>query len=143
MKTLLLSIALLFASQLYSQADRITGTWLSEEKDAKIKVYEKGGAYFGKLVWIAEDVGPDGGPKLDVNNPDPDKRDERLLGKLLLTGLEWDADEKEWNEGEIYDPKSGSTYDLFARLEDSKTLYLKGYIGFSLIGRSTLWTRVD
>jgi len=143
MKKLLAALLVVISTQVFAQQDEILGVWMSENNDAKIKVYKNGGKYFGKLIWIAEDVGPDGGPKRDVNNPDPDKQDDRLLGKVILKGLEWDKSDDEWDDGEIYDPKSGNTYDLYARLEDKNTLYMKGYIGFSLIGRSTLWSRVE
>lgn len=125
-------------------ADKILGTWFNEEKTSKIEIYKKGDKYYGKLVWISNDVNEDGSkPKRDVNNPNEKLRNRRLLGMDILTGLEWDADDKEWDEGEIYDPRNGSTYSMFARLEDPNTLYLKGYIGISLIGRSTLWKRVN
>lgn len=126
-----------------SKADDIVGVWLTEKKESKIEIYKKGNKYFGKIIWIKETVGPDGKEKLDVNNPDANKRDRPLLGLTLLKNLTWDADEQEWNEGEIYDPKSGNTYSMLAKKQGQKQLYLKGYIGVSLLGRSTIWTRVE
>ncbi len=143
-KLVFATLLMLSTTAIFAQADKIVGTWLSEEKDGKIEVYKQNGKYFGKLVWISEDVGPDGkAPKRDVNNPDAAKRNEPLKGKVLMKNLSWDEDDEEWTDGTIYDPKSGSTYSLIAWLEDPDTLYLKGYIGISLIGRSSLWTRVD
>jgi len=57
--------------------------------------------------------------------------------------LTWDAEKKEWNNGEIYDTREGDTYSLFARLKDENTFDLRGYIGFSLFGKTTSWTRTD
>lgn len=138
-------IALLFISSLAAkaQADKILGTWLNEPKDAKIEVYKKGDEYFGKIIWLKNNVNEDGtSPKLDSKNEDEKLRSRTIVGINILKDLEWDEDDNEWDDGEIYDPRSGSTYSLYAKLEDANTLYLKGYVGFSLIGRSTTWTRV-
>lgn len=124
--------------------DEILGVWFNEEKDGKIMVYKKDGKYYGEIIWIRDNTNENGsGPKLDIKNPDPDKRKRPVIGTIILRDLLWDSSEDEWNEGTIYDPKSGNTYDVFARLEDKNTLYLKGYIGFTLIGRSTEWERVE
>ena len=57
--------------------------------------------------------------------------------------MTWDAYKKEWNNGEIYDAREGDTYSLFDKLKDQKNLDLRGYIGFSLFGKTTNWTRTD
>lgn len=127
-----------------AQKNGIEGTWFNEDKTSKIKVYEKGGEYYGKIVWLSEDVGPDGKrPKRDANNPEEDLRHRPLVGLEIMKGLEWDADDEEWVDGEIYDPKSGNTYSLMAWMDGENTLMLKGYLGFSLLGRSTTWTRAN
>jgi uncharacterized protein (DUF2147 family) len=76
---------------------------------------------------------------MDTKNPDESLRSRVLMGSVILTDLKWDEDE--WNDGEIYDSKSGNTYSCFARMNDDGTLFFKGYIGFSLIGRNTTWSR--
>jgi uncharacterized protein (DUF2147 family) len=125
------------------KADAIVGVWMTEEKESKIEIYKKGNAYYGKIIWLKEPKTAAGKTKTDINNPDASKRDQPILGLNLLSGLKWDASESEWNEGEVYDPKSGKTYSIFAKLQGEKQLYLKGYIGISLIGSSTVWTRVQ
>jgi len=57
--------------------------------------------------------------------------------------LTWDTDKKEWNNGNIYDAREGYTYSLFARLKNQNTIDLRSYIGFSLFGKTTSWTRTD
>ena len=145
MRTLFASFLLLVGtlSGFAQSGDAILGTWLTEKKDSKVQIYKKGDKYYGKILWIKNNKNEDGSsPKLDSQNPDSKLRNRLIEGINILTDLEWDADEKEWNEGEIYDPRGGDTYSMFARLENENTLYLKGFIGFSLIGRSTIWTRV-
>ena len=59
----------------------------------------------------------------------------------ILWGLA--EDHEEWNGGYILDPKNGKTYKCEMKLEDGgKKLTVRGYIGFSLLGRSQTWIRV-
>lgn len=141
MKNLLLIALLTIGGWAYGQkADDIVGVWWNEEKDGRVEVFKKGDKYFGKIEFIKKNENPDGSsPLKDFNNPDEKLRDRVLLGTVILKNLEWDGEE--WGDGEIYDSKSGNTYSCFARLQKDGTLYFKGYIGFSLIGRSTVWTR--
>ncbi len=145
MKNILFALVLsLISTSLFAQADKIIGVWYNEEKDGKIEVYKKGDKYYGKIVWLKNNKNDDGSsPRLDSKNEDLSKRKRPIIGTNILIGLEWDADDNEWDDGEIYDPKSGSTYSLYAKLETENKLFLKGYIGFSLIGRSTYWTRAN
>ena len=46
-----------------------------------------------------------------------------------------------WKEGTIYDPESGKTYSCKLTLESPKRLKVRGFIGFSFIGRTQIWTR--
>ena len=50
-------------------------------------------------------------------------------------------DEVESN-GIGFDPKTGKTYSCQVQLKSSQILEVKGYIGFSLIGRTVEWTKV-
>ena len=69
------------------------------------------------------------------------KKDKPILGMDILSGLTKDDDE--WNGGTILDPKNGKEYKCYIKLLDNNTLKLRGYIGFSLIGRTALWKRAD
>jgi len=58
---------------------------------------------------------------------------------LIINGLEPDGDS--WSDGEILDPANGKYYDCTLKLEDKNTLLVRGYIGFSFIGRTQQWKR--
>jgi uncharacterized protein (DUF2147 family) len=49
--------------------------------------------------------------------------------------------EGKWKSGRIYDPNSGKTYKCKVTPVNENTLELRGYIGFSLLGRTETWTR--
>ena len=120
-------------------ADAVTGIWLNEEKDAKIQIFRSGNTYAGKLVWIANAYEADGKtPRKDSKNPDAALRNRGLLNLVILNGFEFD--DGEWEDGKIYDPKSGKTYSSKMKLKGN-TLEIRGYVGVSLLGRTTVWTR--
>lgn len=124
--------------------DDIVGTWLNEDKDARIQIENRNGTYFGKIVWLKNPIDDETGkPKLDKKNPDVKLRSRPIMGLDILTGFKFDGSD-EWESGTIYDPKSGNTYSCYMTFTDKtkNTLKVRGYIGISLIGRTTYWTRV-
>lgn len=120
----------------YSQikSDDILGEWLSEEKDGKVMIYKQGNKYYGKLSWLLRSQ------KKDEFNPDPKLRDQLLMGKVILK--EFNFEDGEWENGTIYDPKSGKTYSCVMKLTNNKQqLDIRGYIGMPMFGRTSIWTR--
>lgn len=140
---LLMAFALLmsFAARAQS-ADAITGIWWNAEKTAKIQVYEQNGKYFGKIVHLETPNDESGKPKTDIKNPNEKLRSRPRKGLVILEGLKYDSN-GEYEDGEIYDPESGKTYSANAKLVGKDKLDLRGYIGFSLIGRTSTWTRAE
>ncbi|WGU68814.1 DUF2147 domain-containing protein [Capnocytophaga canimorsus] len=60
-KTIFTLVTLLLGSVLYAQnQEDIVGVWLSETKDGKFQIYEEGGLFFGKLIWMKEEFEKDG-----------------------------------------------------------------------------------
>lgn len=143
MRKLVLSLtALLFTANLLAQeSNDIIGYWLNEEKDAKVEIFMDEGQYFGKIIWLLNAKHPNGEWMLDEKNPDESLRHRRKLGLTVMHNLVWDESDKEWNSGKIYDAREGDTYSLFAKMDGMDILNLRGYIGFSLFGRTTTWTR--
>ena len=145
---LLTAIGLMMATFGFTQsqnADAILGKWLNEDQDAHIQIYNENGKYFGKIVWLKDPNEEDTGlPKLDDENKDETLRDRPIMGLILLKDFVYDEGDKEWDDGTIYDPKNGSTYDCYMNFgDDPNTLKIRGYIGISWIGRNTYWTRVE
>jgi len=137
---ILLFLGMQLSAQEYRPND-ILGIWFNEEKDAKVEIYESEGKYYGKVVWLKEPNEPDTGlPKLDDENYDPILQKRPIMGLLLMTDFEFDGDD-EWDNGEIYDPKSGNTYSCYMKFYSEDTLKVRGFIGISWIGRTTYWTR--
>lgn len=128
--------------------DAIAGRWKTDDGKAHVRVFRQGETFAGEIVWLGEPLYPSddpmaGKPRVDRDNPDPDLRSRPILGLRILEGLRH-AGDGEWEGGSIYDPENGKTYKCKAWLgEDGDTLHLRGFIGFSLFGRTTGWTRVE
>jgi uncharacterized protein (DUF2147 family) len=136
------SVILLLAVNAHAQAgeaDAILGNWLTEGGKAIIEIYRCGERYCGKIVWLKEPKDPNGTDKLDAKNPDPSERKRKIIGLNLVWDFTYDGDNK-WVEGGIYDPDNGKTYSCKMNL-DGDRLKVRGYIGVSLFGRTTVWTR--
>ncbi len=142
-KIQLLVLTLLMALVIHAQpGDEIIGTWINQTGEGKIKIFRSGEYFYGNLVWLKNPLNDKGQPKLDEKNPDASKRSRKVQGLLLLTGFSYDAPNKQWINGQIYDPKSGKLYSCKMYIENGK-LNIRGYIGISLIGRTEAWTRTE
>ena len=141
--SLLLLVILLWSGAAWAQkGDAIKGIWWNAEKTAKIQVYEQNGKYYGKIIHLVEPLDESGKPKTDKENPNNKLKNRKMEGLVILTDLEYEGGNK-FDDGEIYDPKSGKTYSANAELVGKDRLNLRGYIGFSLIGRTSTWTRAE
>lgn len=123
------------------RADDILGTWLTEKKDAHVQIFKSGSRYFGKLIWMKEPYQSDGKSlKMDKENPEPSLRRRPLLHLVFLS--EFVFEDGTWKDGKIYDPESGKTYKAKMKL-NGNVLDLRGFVGFSALGRTSSWTRVS
>ena len=68
-------------------------------------------------------------------------KNKPILGLTIIKGLSKDG--SEYNSGEILDPKNGKLYKCALTLESKDKLKVRGYIGFSLLGRTQYWHRVN
>ena len=124
------------------EAEKIVGIWWNDEKTTKIKVEKKDGKYIGTIVYMIPEKYVNGKPPLDDKNPDKELQSRSVVGLQILDGFEYDAKDKEWKNGKIYDPKSGKTYDCYAWFEGDELLKLKGFVmGMRWLGKSSEWHR--
>jgi uncharacterized protein (DUF2147 family) len=122
-------------------ADQILGEWLNEEKDTRIEIYKNGSEYLGRLMWAENFLEADGKTlRKDINNTDKNLRTRSLQHIDLLHHFTFVDDI--WDNGKMYDPKSGKTYNCLIKLRN-ETLEIRSYVGIPLFGRSTYWTRTQ
>ncbi len=140
-KSIIISLIFIMTITFSYAQSGVEGIWYNTKKDGKIKVYQQDGKYYGEIVWLLEPNDEnDGKPKRDINNPDDSKHQNPIIGLVVLKDLEFDEDNV-WDNGKIYDPENGKTYSCKMTLKDKDHLDVRGFIGFSLLGRTENWTR--
>lgn len=138
---LFFGLILLNANVLHAQtsADKIIGVWYNKEKDSKIKIFKNpDNTYSGKIVWIGSSQKPTNTPLLDKNNPDPTKRNRKILGLVIIENLVFKNNM--WVNGKIYAPKKGEYADCEFNLETPDKL--KFTISKGWFSKSNIWTKV-
>ena len=138
-----ITFTLLFLMSVYTlQSQTIFGKWHSinddtGEIDSEIEVYEKNGKAFAKIIEIKNPARKNA--VCDLCNGK--NKNAPILGLNILTGLEKDGNE--WSGGTILDPRNGKEYKCYIKLETPNKLKLRGYVGFSLLGKTAYWTRAS
>jgi uncharacterized protein (DUF2147 family) len=134
---MLLAMPTVLAAEM--EADAIVGEWLTEGDESVIEICRDGDLYNGKVVWLKDPTYPDGKDKVDSSNPDESKRDRKIIRLEIVHNFKFNG-KNQWTDGTIYDPNSGKTYSCKAKLKGNE-LHVRGFIGVSLLGRTTVWTR--
>lgn len=142
--SLMIMLFVSLSAKSQNPADKICGNWLDEDKEGKTEIFERDGKYYGRLYWLRyiEESKPKKMP-VDSNNPDESLRTRELIGMEFLTDFVYNKEENVWESGTVYDCRSGKTYRCIISFKDDKTLKIRGYIGISLIGANTYWTKVE
>lgn len=131
---------LFFFIILTSSSQSIFGKWntLNSENntiESVIEIYEKNGRAYAKIISISD-------PKkrsVICLKCAGNKKNKPILGMDILSGLI--KNNTEWSGGKILDPRNGKEYKCYIKLLDSNSLKLRGYIGFSVFGRTEIWKR--
>ena len=139
MKKSILTI-LIVAFSFSLNAQTIFGKWNSKNDetgkiDSVVEVYEKNGKAYAKIIEIKD---PERQNSVCTECEGKNKG-KKILGLNILTGLEKDDDE--WSGGKILDPRNGKIYKCYIKLVKPNKLKLRGYIGFSLFGKTAYWER--
>ena len=135
---------MLVATAIFAQdSNKVLGVWLTQDGDSKVTITKDSkGKFNGEITWLKDPLNESGKPKVDDKNPEKKLQSRPIMGLKLLEGFVFDKDDNEWVDGKIYDPKSGKTYSCLMWFDDDPNkLSVKGFIGFSLIGREVVWTR--
>ena len=124
------------------QSQSVIGKWktiddATGEPKSIVEVFSKSGQIYAKVVDILDPATKNNLCKQcsgeDKNKP--------IIGLTIIKGLSKDG--SEYNSGEILDPKNGKLYKCALTLESKDKLKVRGYIGFSLLGRTQYWHRVN
>ena len=147
MKKSLITLACFGLLSSLTHAADLTGIWRTiDDKRGIVRAHiqiekQPDGSYTGTLI---EDFpAPGEAPLLKCNKCPAPYTDKPIIGLEILKGFKQEADNpNNFSHGKVLDPRHGKIYSGKATLsKDGRKLYLRGYVGISLLGRSQTWLR--
>jgi uncharacterized protein (DUF2147 family) len=121
--------------------DDLIGKWVNEDASARFEFFKTGNTYNAKIIWLAKPQNENGEQKLDKNNPDKKLRNRPIIELVMLTGLQFSANNTMWNDGKIYSPEKGETLACKIRLTNKNELALT--VSKSIFSVTKKWKRYD
>lgn len=121
------------------------GRWTTIDDDSGkpksvVRIWEEDGKLKGAIESLVREPGEEPNPK--CTKCEGDRKDQPIIGMEILWGLKRDG--SEWSGGQILDPDNGKTYKCkMEPAEGGAKLKVRGYIGFSLIGRTQEWVKAQ
>ena len=145
MRTAIFFAGLLSCSSVIAANLSPVGTWKTIDDDthepkAIVDITENNGVLSGRVVKLFRKPNEDQNPK--CKDCSGEHQDQPIIGMTILWNLHRDGNE--WNGGEIIDPDGGKIYRCKLHVDETGTrLEVRGFIGFSLLGRTQVWERAD
>lgn len=117
------------------------GLWQPLDSSGKpeglIRIFEVGGLYYGRI----EPASASDDRNARCTRCTGKRHDQPIIGLLIMRHLK--PQNGEYVGGDILDPNTGRVYGCTLRLTDGgRRLIMRGFLGFSLLGRSQVWRRV-
>lgn len=142
MKTKQLISLVVFFLPFIISAQSVVGKWktiddVTGKEKSIVEIYKEDGKVYAKILEL---LTPGDEDKI-CDQCDGAKKDKPIKGMVIIDGLSKDDDE--WNDSTILDPKTGKIYKCYITLEEDNKLKVRGYIGFSLLGRTQYWYRAE
>lgn len=142
---LFISAFVLSASMAQAQMSPV-GLWKTiDDKDgspkAEVRITEKDGIVTGKIEKVYRaDFKP-----TDICGKCPDDRKDKLiLGLDIMRDLKKAEGQNVWEGGTIIDSESGTIYKAkVTPVDGGAKLEMRGFVGFSFLGRTQTWVRVQ
>jgi uncharacterized protein (DUF2147 family) len=142
--TLLWSVAaaspIALAQPLSPGTEPATGLWIDHTGRGAVDIQPCGTKLCGSIAWLQDPMDKRGKPLVDINNPEKTKRARTICGLQILGNIGKQGSNV-WDNGWIYDPDEGKTYDLELRLKTPDVLQVTGYIGTKFLSESYVWKR--
>ena len=126
-------------------ADIILGKWITAEKNLIVEVYKERDTYKSKIVWFntSDDPNKPMHSRYDHKNPNPNLRNNKLVGLEILNGLKFNPESGRWENGTVYDPNTGKFWSAVIFLEDHGKLAVKGYWKFEFLSHTLHFKKLN
>jgi len=128
-----------------NNADAIVGKWMAiPKKNLIVEVFKHGDEYRGKIVWFNDndDKTKPMNVRLDEKNEIPALRKRKILGLEVLDNMVYNSKVNRWENGKIYDAKSGKTWNSSASIIKDTTLQVRGFWHFEFIGMNMNFKKI-
>lgn len=119
------------------------GTWTTIDDatgkpKSTVEIYEtRNGSLAGRVVEV---MNSEQGDNPICKECEGERKDKPIEGMVILWGAKQDGGA--WKGGKILDPASGKVYSLkMEPIEGGAKLEVRGFMGFSLLGRTQTWVR--
>jgi len=136
-------LVLLLASTMdahMASAEVPEGVWLVNG-EAAVQIFECNTLLCGRIRWLQAPRDSEGQLKRDMRNPDPALRERELCGLTIMRDLR-STGPNHWDDGWLYNPASGKTYNIKVELTSPDALVARLYLGTSLVGETKTLKRV-
>ena len=136
----LASIASARAQQLTPKLQNAIGKWQVIDSDLKpggqVETYLENGKLFGRVTQVR----PGRTDKDVCNKCSGQLKNQLILDMVILRNFHPQGDD--WVEGTAVDPENGKEYKGKVWAVGNDQLNMRGFIGFSLLGRTETWVRI-
>ena len=103
-----------------------------------VRIYEENGVFFGR---IESSFNP-AEYREHCEKCAGDRKGAPVIGLVIMRGMAMHG--SEYNGGDILDPEDGYIYRCrFVLSGDGEKLFLRGYLGLSIFGRTQTWIRME
>ncbi|HEX2652200.1 MAG TPA: DUF2147 domain-containing protein [Xanthobacteraceae bacterium] len=140
MKRFHLIVAALVWSVSLALASDPTGVWATQDGESHVRVAQCGKAFCGNIVWVKNPIDAETGKiSTDKFNPDPAKRNRRMLGIQIAVDMKPSGTPGKWS-GHFYNADDGQTYEGSLILGGPGILYAEGCLAAFCMRQ--IWTKV-
>ena len=103
-----------------------------------VVIWEVNGKLYGRIEQLVHSDPHDPDPR--CSRCDGEAKGKPLVGLRILWDLERNGNQ--WSGGKVLDPDNGRQYRCSVAVESGgKKLKVRGFLGFSLLGRTQYWLR--
>lgn len=138
-----LIVSLLICLPVGAQQATPEGLWQTvSDVDGKPEAYIRIREAQGEFIGVIEQVLHPDKPDAICDKCPGERHNQPIVGLTIITGVRRDGGH--YAGGKILDPDSGKLYSCILTLIDGgKRMQVRGFLGFSLLGRTQTWLRQE
>lgn len=117
-------------------ADKVIGKYHLPNK-LDVEIFKHKSKYFGRIIALNN---YQEGQTIDYKNPKKEHRSDKLLGKIIITNLEYNEKLNQWVNGKMYGPEKGIFFNL--KIKDVRKAEIEIEASKYLFWKTINWKRI-